>query len=58
MTAKAARRPGVKFGAKSKPFAAQIAHARQLVEQGNKTSSKVAALLNVNRSTLWRALQI
>lgn len=53
----AARRRGVKFGAKPKLSAAQIAHARQLVEQGDKTSSEVAALLNVNRSTLWRALQ-
>lgn len=53
----AARRRGVKFGAKPKLSAAQIGHARQLIEKGNKTSGEVAALLNVSRPTLWRALQ-
>jgi DNA invertase Pin-like site-specific DNA recombinase len=53
----AARRRGVKFGAKPKLSAAQLDHARHLIQKGNKTSSEVAALLNVNRSTLWRALQ-
>ncbi len=52
----AARRRGVKFGAKPKLSPAQIAHARQLLHHG-KPSGEVAALLNVNRSTLWRALQ-
>lgn len=52
----AAKRRGVKFGAKPKLSAAQITHARQLLNHG-KASGEVAALLNVNRSTLWRALQ-
>jgi DNA invertase Pin-like site-specific DNA recombinase len=52
----AARRRGVKFGARPKLSAAQIAHARQLLNHG-KPSGEVATLLNVNRSTLWRALQ-
>ncbi|WHZ27925.1 MAG: hypothetical protein OJF51_002723 [Nitrospira sp.] len=52
----AARRRGVKFGAKPKLSAAQLDHARKLLSDGT-TSSEVAALLSVNRSTLWRALQ-
>lgn len=52
----AARRRGVKFGPKHKLSSAQIHHARQLIEHGNKASSEVAALLNVSRVTLWRAL--
>lgn len=52
----AAKKRGVKFGAKPKLSPAQIAHARQLLHHG-KPSGEVAALLNVNRSTLWRALQ-
>lgn len=53
----AARRRGVKFGAKPKLSPDQIDHARQLIEKGNKTYGEVAALLNVSRPTLWRALQ-
>lgn len=53
----AARRRGVKFGPKHKLSDAQIAHARQLIEEDDKATSEVAALLNVDRSTLWRALQ-
>lgn len=53
----AAKKRGVKFGPKPKLFAAQIDHARQLIDHGNKASSEVAALLNVSRATLWRALQ-
>jgi|CXWJ01.1.fsa_nt_gi DNA invertase Pin-like site-specific DNA recombinase len=53
----AARRRGVKFGPKHKLSSAQIHHARQLIEHGKKASSEVAALLNVSRVTLWRALQ-
>lgn len=52
----AARRRGVKFGAKPKLSAVQIDHARKLINHG-KTSGEVAALLNVSRPTLWRALQ-
>jgi DNA invertase Pin-like site-specific DNA recombinase len=53
----AARRRGVKFGPKHKLSEAQIAHARQLIDHGNKAPGEVAVLLNVGRSTLWRALQ-
>lgn len=52
----AARRRGVKFGAKPKLSPAQVAHAHKLIKHGT-TPSEVAALLNVGRSTLWRALQ-
>ena len=52
----AARKRGVKFGAKPKLSAAQVDHARQLID-GNKSPGEVAALLNVSRTTLWRALQ-
>ena len=52
----AARRRGVKFGAKPKLSASQLDHARQLLNHG-KPFGEVAALLNINRSTLWRALQ-
>jgi DNA invertase Pin-like site-specific DNA recombinase len=53
----AAKRRGVKFGAKPKLSAAQIDHARHLIEQVNKAPGEVATLLNVSRATLWRALQ-
>lgn len=53
----AAKKRGVKFGAKPKLSAAQVDHARQLIKQEGKATSEVAALLNVSRATLWRALQ-
>jgi DNA invertase Pin-like site-specific DNA recombinase len=52
---KDAMRRGVKFGRKPKLSPEQIAHARKLVEQ-NEPRQHVAALLNVDRATLWRAL--
>jgi len=52
----AARKRGVKFGAKPKLSTAQVEHARQLID-GKKSPGEVAALLNVSRTTLWRALQ-
>jgi DNA invertase Pin-like site-specific DNA recombinase len=52
-----ARKRGVKFGAKPKLSTAQIDHARQLIEDRKKAPCEVAALLNVGRTTLWRALQ-
>jgi DNA invertase Pin-like site-specific DNA recombinase len=52
----AARRRGVKFGAKPKLSAAQVDHDRNLINDG-KAHSEVAALLNVSRPTLWWALQ-
>ena len=53
----AAKKRGVKFGPKHKLSAAQIDHARQLIERDSKAPSEVATLLNVSRATLWRALQ-
>ena len=53
---KAAQRRGVKFGRKPKLSASQIAHARQLIESGQRVQD-VAALLSVGRVTLYRALQ-
>jgi DNA invertase Pin-like site-specific DNA recombinase len=53
---KAARRRGVKFGRKPKLSSQQRAHARQLVDQGQAVS-EIARLLNVDRATVYRALQ-
>lgn len=50
-----ARRRGVQFGRKKKLTPAQIAKARKLVEAGERVED-VAALWNVGRSTLYRAL--
>ena len=52
---KDAKRRGVKFGRKRKLQPAQIAHARKQIDQGQRQED-VAALFNVNRSTLYRAL--
>jgi DNA invertase Pin-like site-specific DNA recombinase len=51
----AAKNRGVKFGRKRKLQPAQVAHARKQIEQGQRQED-VAALFNVNRSTLYRAL--
>ncbi len=53
---KAAQHRGVKFGRKPKLTAQQIAHARKLVDNGERRSD-VAALLRVDRSTLYRVLR-
>ena len=47
---------GVKMGPKCKLTATQVAHARQLRAQG-VPPTHIARLLNVSRSTLYRALQ-
>ena len=52
---KDAQRRGVKFGRKPKLTSQQIAHARKLIDNGDRRED-VAALLNVNRTTLYRAL--
>jgi len=52
---KEARRRGVKFGRKPKLSPAQVAKARKLIEHGERVED-VAALWNVDRSTLYRAL--
>ena len=52
---KAAKGRGVRFGRKPKLSAQQITHARKLIDGGERRED-VAALLNVNRTTLHRAL--
>jgi DNA invertase Pin-like site-specific DNA recombinase len=52
---KAAKRRGVKFGRKRKLTRQQLAHAVRLIAEGQRRED-VAALLNVNRTTLYRAL--
>jgi DNA invertase Pin-like site-specific DNA recombinase len=47
---------GVKFGRKRKLTQAQIAHVREQIEKGKKGRQEIAALFNVDRSTLYRAL--
>ncbi len=50
-----AKRRGVKFGRKPKLTPQQIIHARNVVEKG-EARQYVADLLNVGRTTLYRAL--
>jgi DNA invertase Pin-like site-specific DNA recombinase len=52
---KAAKVRGVKFGLKRKLTPQHIDHARKLIDEGQQQED-VAALLNVNRATLYRAL--
>ena len=52
---KAAKGRGVKFGRKPKLTPRQINHARKLIDAGERRED-VAALLNVDRTTLYRAL--
>ena len=53
---KEAKKRGVKFGPKPKLAPAQIKHARQQIDKGERVQD-VAALLNVDRTTLYRALK-
>jgi len=45
----------MKFGRKRKLIPQQVTHARKLIEDGRRCED-VAALLNVDRTTLYRAL--
>src|SRR5271156_6314333 len=54
---KDAQRRGVKFGRKPKLTPEQIEHARKLIDKG-EARQYVADLLNVGRSTLYRALNV
>jgi DNA invertase Pin-like site-specific DNA recombinase len=54
---KEARRRGVKFGRKTKLTPAQITKARKLIDAGERVED-VAALWNVGRTTLYRALGV
>ena len=53
---KAAKKRGVKFGRRPKLSPPQVAHARQLIDNGQRVQ-EVASLLSVGRVTLYRALQ-
>jgi DNA invertase Pin-like site-specific DNA recombinase len=53
---KEAQKRGLKFGRKPKLSTAQIKHACQQIENGQRVQD-VAALLNVDRITLYRALK-
>ena len=35
----------------------QIKHARKLLERGEETTGNLAALFDVDRTTIWRALK-
>jgi DNA invertase Pin-like site-specific DNA recombinase len=52
---KAAQRRGVKFGRKVKLTPEQIGHSQDLIDKAEARQC-VADLLNVGRSTLYRAL--
>jgi len=52
---KSAKSRGVKFGRQPQLSPQQIAHARKLIDEGQRRDD-VAALLNVDRTTLYRAL--
>jgi DNA invertase Pin-like site-specific DNA recombinase len=52
---KVAQRRGVKFGRKPKLNQQQIVHARKMIDAGERRGD-VADLLNVDRTTLYRAL--
>jgi DNA invertase Pin-like site-specific DNA recombinase len=52
---KAALRRGVKFGRKRKLTPQQIAHAQNLIDDGQRRED-VADLFKVSRVTLYRAL--
>jgi DNA invertase Pin-like site-specific DNA recombinase len=54
---KDAKRRGVKFGRKRKLTAQQIGHAWKLIEAVERRV-EVAALLNVDRTTLYRAMSL
>jgi len=52
---KDAQRRGVKFGRKLKLSRQQIDHARKLIDDSQRRA-EVAALLTLDRTTLYRAL--
>jgi DNA invertase Pin-like site-specific DNA recombinase len=52
---RAAKSRGVKFGRKLKLTRQQIDHARKMIDAGERRAD-VAAILNVDRTTLYRAL--
>ncbi len=53
----AARRRGKHIGRPRALTSGQVAHAKAEIEAGRQDVAGMAALLNVNRTTLWRALK-
>jgi DNA invertase Pin-like site-specific DNA recombinase len=53
---KAAKRRGVIFGRKPKLTPQQLAHARELIDKGDRDRQGIADLFKVSRTTLYRAL--
>ena len=53
----AAKRRGVKLGRKRKLSAADVAHARRVIDAGEETVAGMARILKVGRNTLGRALK-
>ena len=53
----AAKIKGQKFGRRRKLTAQQISLAKELLRDQTRSTSDVARLFNVHRSTLWRAVQ-
>lgn len=54
----AARRRGKHIGRPHKLNREQISHATQMIQEGRETVSGMAGLLNVDRTTLYRALSL
>jgi DNA invertase Pin-like site-specific DNA recombinase len=52
----AARRRGKHIGRPHKLNREQVSHAAQMIQEGRETVSGMAGLLNVDRTTLYRAL--
>jgi len=52
-----AKRRGVKLGRKRKLTAADVDHARRMIEAGEETVAGMARILKVGRNTLGRALR-
>lgn len=53
----AAKRRGVHIGPPFKLAHAQITHAMEMIDSGEKSMADMASVLNVDKSTLWRALK-
>jgi DNA invertase Pin-like site-specific DNA recombinase len=54
----AAKRRGVKLGRKPKLTAADVDHARRMIESGAESVAGMARILKVGRNTLGRALRL
>ena len=53
----AAKRRGKYPGRPKSLTPQQLRHARKMLDRGDETTGSIAALFNVDRTTIWRALQ-